>query len=45
MTAGVLLFVAAIAMLWIRPPHAAEQSPIIPLSLSGSRLHRVGRTA
>ncbi len=45
MTAGVLLFVAAIAMLWIRPSHAAEQSPIIPLSLSGSRLHRVGRTA
>jgi maltose/moltooligosaccharide transporter len=31
MLAGVLMAVGALAMLWVNPPHEADESPIVPL--------------
>src|SRR5205085_7758819 len=29
--AGVLMAIGAVAMLWVNPPHEADESPIVPL--------------
>src|SRR3954462_7667036 len=34
--AGVLLGIGAVAMLWVNPPHEADESPIVPLGAARS---------